>query len=277
MTRAGRIGAVVLALGVAACGTKGHEKKDGLTAHNSPYSFHRSIATTLLRTHQYEKAVAHIRRMLASGPDEPEPHYLLARAFLGMELKWEAQQEIGRSLKLDKEYAPAHALKGVILDGQKKHKRAEKAHRRAIKLAPKVSNYHNNLGFCLFLQERYKEAAKAYRKGLAIRPTSRRINNNLAFALARLGKPGEALKHFRLAGEEAEAQNNMGLAHEMAGELDRAYHYYFLAVEGARLDEAKVNLTRVCRKLGRPLPRLLHDQRGPSSLPAGPPEEKGKQ
>jgi Flp pilus assembly protein TadD len=263
-----------LFLALAACGTKGQEKKDGLSGHNSPYTFHRSIATTLIRTHQYEKAVAHIRRMLASSPDEPEPHYLLARAFLGMELSWEAQQEIERSLKLGKDYAPAHALKGVILDGKKKHKSAEKSHRRAIKLAPKVPNYHNNLGFCLFLQKRYEEATKAYRKGLAIRPTSRRIHNNLAFALARLGRTEQALKHFKLAGEEAEAHNNMGLAHEMAGELDRAYHYYFLAVEGARLAEARVNLTRVCRKLGRPLPRLLHDQHGPSSMPAGPPEGK---
>jgi Flp pilus assembly protein TadD len=233
-------------------------REDNLGAHKDPYSFHRSMSLTLLRTNQHSRAIPHIRRMIASQPDKPAGHWLLARALLGLELFSQAQVEIDRALKLKKDFAPAYSLRGVVLDTQGQHKKAETAHRKAIKLNKKALAFHNNLGFCLYLQQRYQEAIKVYSAALGISPAARRVHNNLAFAYIGAGDDERAIKHFRAVGDDGYVNNNMGLAYERQGDLKQAYEYYIKAQRAdSNLPQVKVNLERVCKKLGRPVPNLL--------------------
>jgi Flp pilus assembly protein TadD len=179
-------------------------------------------------------------------------------ALLGMKMFKQAEKEIRKALELEEEFAPAHALLGVLLDTQGHHKDALKAHSRSLQLDKKSSSYHNNLGFSLYLQGRYKEAAVAYKKALDLQPAAPRIHNNLGFALARAKRYKNAFKHFKLAGNEILANNNMGLAYEQMGDLERAYKHYLKAfLKGSKETRTQANLVRVCKKLGRPVPGVL--------------------
>jgi Flp pilus assembly protein TadD len=249
---------LVVAGGLLACGQGTPEDMAGnLLTAKDPYAFHRAMCYTLLRTNQHAKVVAHARRLIEARPEEAEGHYLLGRALLGMELYREAKQELERAIKLDSKLAAAHAMLGVLLDTRGKHAQAEKSHRRAVSLNGKSASYHNNLGFCLYLQGRYGQAVKIFRVALKHRPGCRRVHNNLGFALARAGQLDEALKNFKVAGDEAHAYNNLGLAHELRGETEQAFNYYLRAHVMGDVPRVKHNLERVCKKLGRPVPRVL--------------------
>jgi Flp pilus assembly protein TadD len=253
-----RTGLLLMVVGLLACGQeKMEDAAEKVLTAKDPYAFHRAMCYTLLRTNQNAKAVTHARRLIAAKPEEAEPHYLLGRAVMGMELYREAKQELERAIQLGPKLAAAHSMLGVLLDTQGKHVQAEKAHRRALKLNGKAASYHNNLGFCLYLQGRYSEAVKIFRVALKHDPGSRRVHNNLGFALARAGRLDEALKNFKVAGDEVHAYNNLGLAHELRGETEQAFHYYLRARVAGDVPRVQQNLERVCRKLGRPVPRVL--------------------
>jgi hypothetical protein len=49
----------------------------------------------------------------------------------------------------------------------------------------------------------------------------------------------------------------MGFVHEERGDLERAYEYYMIALkQDPDLAQARRNLTRVCSRLGRPVPEV---------------------
>jgi Flp pilus assembly protein TadD len=247
--------ALLLALAPAGCKSTPEPKAD-LPSHRDPASFHRSMAYTLLRTSQPERAVPHIQRLLHSQPNSAEGHYLMGRAMLGMDLLQPAATEIEKAIALDAKFAPALSLLGLLLDRRGEHAGAERAHHRALQLDGKSAAYHNNLGFCLYLQKRFGEAIAAYRQALQLDPTARRVNNNLAFAYAKMGDLGQAQKHFAIAGDVGQVNNNMGLVYESMGKLEQAYeHYQKAASDGQPAPaQAQENLARVCAKLGRPVP-----------------------
>lgn len=222
-----------------------------------PYNFHRSVTATLLRTFQYPVALRTARKLVKLRPDSPEPFTLLARAHIGLRQITAARVALTRAIALDDTYAPAHAELGGLLDMQGKHREAEASHRRALALQPEEVSYHNNLGFCLYLQRRYWDAIASFRAALEHDASARRVHNNLAFAYAHVNMLDRAYRHFRLAGRPAQASNNMGFVHEERGEFERAYEYYVIALkEDPELRQARRNLERVCRQLGRPVPEL---------------------
>jgi len=220
-----------------------------------PYNFYRSVGYTLLRTRQYMKATQSIRRMVQQHPELPEPHYMMARAYLGMEQYEPARRLLLRAIERDDKYARAYAELGVLLDLLGRHKDADAAHHKAIELEPNNASYRNNLGFSLYTQGKYKAAVGAYLAALERDAAQKRIHNNLAFAYGKLGKLDLAVSHFKLAGPPAQASNNLGYLFEQRGELDRAYDQYALAVaQDGELIQARRNLERVSTRLGRPLP-----------------------
>ena len=275
-----------LALGaLAGCAPKAGTDGRGTTPvwedpDADPYNFYRAVSYTLLRTRQYMKATQSIKRMVKLHPERPEPHYLMARAFVGMEQLEAARKLLQRAIGRDESYAPAHAQLGVLLNMLGRHKEADVEHRRAIALAPGNAAYRNNLGFSLYMQSRLREAVKSYLAALERDAAQKRTHNNLGFAYAKLGDMDQALAHFKLAGPPAQAINNLGFVAEERGQLERAYALYAEAVEqDGELIQARRNLERVSLKLGRPLPdpgvqSTPADSASPSG-PATPPVEGG--
>jgi Flp pilus assembly protein TadD len=247
------IGVMVLA-GCASSQKPAREPE--LKGNASPYEFHRSMAYTLLRTHQYARAIPSIQYLLKAKEKSAEPHYLMGRIHLGMGLWPQAEAALSRAVALDPTLAAAHALLGVLFDSRGDHAKAEAQHRESMRLDPRSASYRNNLGFSLYLQGRYPESVAIFRDALALDPTLSKIHNNLGWSYAKAGDLRLAHKHFNLAGDVSLANNNMGFAHEGRGELVHAYDYYLKAVQGdPDLRPAQTNLARVCKRLGRPVPQ----------------------
>lgn len=284
------VNAAVLAT-LAACvalgGCKHDEKqrnkhKERVWSKRTPYGFHRAVGRTLLKTHQPRRAMLHLRKLVEMRPKEAEGHYLMGRAYIEIGRPPQARSHLERALELDPRRLDAREALGLLLDRIGEHSEAEKHHRRCVKIAladklgpSKRTAYFNNLGFCLYLQKRHREAIGAYTKALAIQPATRRIHNNLGFAYAAVDRLARAYHHFRRGGIDAEADNNMGYVYEGRGELQRAYSYYLRAARKApQLVRVRENLTRICHRLGRKLPKLLRSgNKQAASAPSG--GEKG--
>jgi Flp pilus assembly protein TadD len=253
-----------LALGsLVGCGAIAKHPEDGKSAavfedpDHDPYNFYRAVGYTLLRTRQYMKATQSIKRMVKAHPELPEPHYMMACAYLGMEQYDAARKLFLRAIERDEKYAPAHAQLGVLLNTLGRNRDADREHHKAIALDPSNAAYRNNLGFSQYMQGRLKEAVKTYVAALERDAAQKRIHNNLAFAYAKLGSLDKAFAHFKLAGPPAQATNNLGYVAEEQGHLERAYELYVQAVkQDPELIQAHRNLERVCLSLGRPLPDL---------------------
>lgn len=240
-----------LILPLAACaGSRAATRGDSSVAAN-PYEFHRAVAHTLLETDQPRQAIPHIRELQKLRPKNAEPFYLMARAYIQMGVPESAHEMLQRALTIDPKLAGAQAALGVLLDGEGKHHRAETAHRRAVELSPQSAVYRNNLGFCLYLQGRYREAVAVYERALELDAGDRRTHNNLGFAYGRLGDFDDAYAHFRLAGTPAQAENNMGIALELAGQQDAARDRFRAAIEAdPQLQVARDNLARIAATAG---------------------------
>ncbi len=216
------------------------------TEQGSPYAFHKSVVLTLLAAGESAQAMPNIKRMLLIQPNSAEAHYLLARCYLEMKLYKETRLELTRVIEIDRNYAAAHSLLGMLLDRLGEHAKAEQAHRQALALAPGYVQYQNNLAFGLYLQDRYEEAIAAFQAALAIDPQLKRIHNNIGFAFARMQRYDDALRHFRLGGSEAEALNNLGYAYEREHRADEAIEQYKKALQEDReLSPARENLDRL--------------------------------
>lgn len=245
-------------LGCAGTAAQTQDEAPGLRdPRSNPYAFHRSIAYTLLQTNQPMEATRMIRRMIDLRPNEVEPYCMLGRAYLDMRQLEPAERALRVALRKDPASAEANSLLGVLLDTVGRSEQAQERHLRAIKLKPKDASYRNNLGFSFYLEGRYTRAIRAYQAALERDMASRRTHNNLGFAYGKAGDFARAQQHFKLAGPAAQVSNNLGFLLEEAGKYEQAYDQYLRAVtEDPLLVPARMNIERVCKRLGRPVPKV---------------------
>jgi len=239
---------LLLSLLLSACAGKQQKPDPNLiwSEQGSPYAFHRSVVYTLLASGEITQALPHVKRMLLVQPGSVEAHYLLARCYLELKLYQETRAEVEQAIALDRGYAAAHSLKGVLLDRLGEHEKAEAAHRQALVLSPQAAQYHNNLAFGLYLQGRYEAAISSFRTAIALDPQLKRIHNNIGFAFARMQRFDDALRHFRIGGSEAEAHNNLGFAYEQESKTPEAILQYKSALQkDSELLPAQENLNRL--------------------------------
>lgn len=256
-----------------ACGGANTETRDTTIAGNSSdapasgdelekvdasaYNFYSSVSKTLLRTNQPMQASRTIRRLFKLKPDSAEPYFLMGKAYLAMRHFDAACKMLLTAIERDPKYAEAHSMLGVVFNMLGRHRQADQEHGKAVELDKGNSAYHNNLGFSRYLQGVYWKAIEAYQVALQYDPGGRRVHNNLGFAYGKLGKEREAYQCFKLAGLPAQASNNMGFVHESKGQWEKAYHYYLTAVnQDPELVQARRNLERMCKRLGRPIPDI---------------------
>jgi type IV pilus assembly protein PilF len=78
-----------------------------------------------------------------------------------------ALQELNKALNMDRAYAPAYNVLGLVHAELREDKQAESSLRRALELSPNYSDAHNNLGLFLCQRDRYNEALKEFDTALA--------------------------------------------------------------------------------------------------------------
>jgi Flp pilus assembly protein TadD len=188
------------------------------------------LAQTLIDHGAHGTAMPILRDTLTRHPEDPRLHLLLGTVLRDRGVYDQAERELNLALKLKPGMAEAVDGLGILYDLKGDHDAAKKAHDDAIALAPQEPKYRNNLGFSRYLAGNHEEAVAAYQEALRLDPAARTVYVNLGFALAAQGKDDEALRMFRQSGTEAEALNNLGLAHELRGDAERARRLYHEAL-----------------------------------------------
>ncbi len=252
------LSAVVL---LAACATARHAGTGGVSG------VRLAVARDLVDRHQYGDALAAIQAIHDSDGRSAPTLTLRSRAYRGQGLTDDAENDLREALRLDRNYAPAHAALAIVHDEAKRWADGEKHHRRSTELDPLNASYLNDWGWALYRQGRTQDALTRLQQALRLDPLPARYHNNLGFAYARAGDFTRAAQQFGVGGPPAEAKNNLGYAYELAGNLPQAFEAYSDAVRLAPgLARARANLEEVARKLNRAVPS---EPARPEKVPSG--------
>jgi len=219
------------------------------------YQARKQLARELVARQDWAGAFFYTDELHRQRPEDAEVLVLRGIVYRERGLPAEAEADLKAAVAQDERSAQAHAALGILYDMTQRGDEAEGHHRKATTLAPTDPRSLNNLGFSLFLRGKHGDAVEAYRRAVRLAPPSRRIRTNLGFALAAHGDLPRAAREFEMGGTPAEAKNNLGFAYEQRGDLKNAFDLYVAAVRlDPRYAKARVNLTHVASKLGKPIP-----------------------
>ena len=130
--------------------------------------------------HNPVKAVEYLRKAQSVGSDDPETHYRLARAFLGLDMVYNAQLEFERTLALSPKHTKAMNLLGWVLYNRGEKKLAFKKWEQVLKINPKdaearlsLSKAYNDEAYAAYKAGRAAEARGLWKKTLAHEPNNK--------------------------------------------------------------------------------------------------------
>ena len=176
------------------------------------------IGNLARQTKAMDIAEAALRAAVELAPDRSDLHTELARVFLDTKRLDEAQREAEEAVERDRDNPAAWNLSGRVAMAQSHWQRAEAGLLHALELDPTNAIYHNNAGLLYIYMRRGDDAVEALETAVELFE--------------------DQAEHFVF--------NNLGLAHELAGNYEEARE----AFEEALLlnpyySRAKVNLRRV--------------------------------
>jgi len=227
----------------------------GCASVQRPSGEHRvlrlGMARQLVAKGEWRGAFELLNALHREDPEDAEVLTLRGVVYRETGLLTEAREELEQALLLSPDSARTHSALGILLDLAGDSERAVGHHRRAVELDGASAPYLNNLAFSDFARGRVAEAIAGFERALRLDPTNARIHNNLGFALARAGDFGRAAGQFARAEAPAQARLNLGLAHELRGNLALALEQYESA---ARLGApgARAAIERVAALGARP-------------------------
>jgi tetratricopeptide (TPR) repeat protein len=170
----------------------------------------------------YDKAFEAYQQAIRLAPTGPE--YLVAAARL---LRDSGQCPEGielaeKALRISPGFLEGWNTLGTLHDRAGNYGQAQDCYRRALQLNPAADYLHNNLCFSYLQSRRLSQAVQHGETAVRLSPSFEVAHNNLGMAYALLGEKEKAILHFRQAGDEAQAHNNLGL----------------ILLEGRRFEEA---------------------------------------
>ena len=122
--------------------------------------------------------------------------------------------------------AEANNLLGLAYDRLGWHRQAAGAYERALTLSRKDYVILANLGYSLYLAGDYTGALKRLKQAAVLAPAEPVINNNLGVVHARLGRHGDAFKHFARATNQYEAHLKLAaILEEQSRDREAVKHY----------------------------------------------------
>jgi tetratricopeptide (TPR) repeat protein len=173
----------------------------------------------------------------------------------------EALALIGRALRMNSAFAPAHLNQGLALQALKRREEALASFDAALALAPDYAEAYYNRGVVLRGLNRPAEALASFDKALAIRPHYIEAINNRGNALRDLDRPLEALASYdavlALQPRNAPVLNNRGNALRKLSRHAEALASYdkALAIE-ENFADALINRGMALLALNRPAQAL---------------------
>jgi spermidine synthase len=141
-----------------------------------------------LRNRRPEKAVEYFSREIALNPGDKVSLNNLGTAYTSLGLYAEAIEQFSKALKIDPDYAQAHANIGICLasQGRSHLDEAIRHYRAALNIAPEDADTHYNLGSALMAEGNFNEAAAHFMKALQLRPGFSMAQADLQKAMAML-------------------------------------------------------------------------------------------
>ena len=150
------------------------------------------VALTFAGHGDWRRVVPAARQALASDPQDPTAHALLALGLAHLEQGRDAVEAGRRAVALAPELAFAHYAYGWALVEQREFGAAENAAREALRLDPGADE-HALLAQVHIRQRRWRDALDVADRGLNVDPEHAACANLRALALAGLGRSAEAV------------------------------------------------------------------------------------
>ena len=208
----------------------------------------KQLAASLIEHREWAAATQPLTELTQLAPRDAGVRIMLGTVYREQGLYEDAEQQFDRALALDSRQGDAYGGRGLVREERRDEGDASlDDFRRAIALTPDNPAHYNNLGFALYVRGKYEEAVRALRDGLRHAPANRRLRNNLGFVYGRLGLYNRAMREFERGGSRAEAESNLGLVFEQAGDSEMACERYHEAVRlDPTLAAAAANVDHAC-------------------------------
>jgi arylsulfatase A-like enzyme/Flp pilus assembly protein TadD len=192
--------------------------------------FRGSLARLLRKLGHVEQALPLYRQAVADAPTDPDTWHNLAavlREAGSTQASWEAAKQ---ALRLDGKRPEALNLLGVAELATGDPSSALQRFRAALELDPRNATAWNNLGNVLRIAGQPGQAEHAFRRASELAPAYADPWSGLGALLVEKDRPAEAVPLLRKALELEpgfeEARLNLGIAYQMAGELEPARQTY---------------------------------------------------
>lgn len=204
------------------------------------------IAARMLDLGYAEDAMTLLALAREDGESGAEIDYLTGYALHLLGLHSEAEAPLRRAADTDKRDPRPHRVLGLSYAESDRPDEAIEAFRHAIDRDDTDAATWNNLGFLLYSVKRSPDAVPALREAITLDGGVARYRRNLGFALFNQGDVTGAMEAFRAAGPLDDAMYNLGVAHELAGDLETAQSRYQRALQqNPDHDKAKKALARL--------------------------------
>jgi predicted O-linked N-acetylglucosamine transferase (SPINDLY family) len=189
-------------------------------------------------------------------PQFAPAHANLADALLAQGKLAEAFAACERALALAPQLAEAHGIRGQVLQRQGRHSDAFAAYRQALALKPGLVTLHTEVGNLLREQGRLDEAITAHKRTIALKPDCAEAWGHLGVSLQTLGQWQEAEEAYReatrLAPDYVETYSNLGVLLQLMGKPEDAVAALRTAIQlNPRYANAHHNLGGALKELGR--------------------------
>ncbi|MEW6428695.1 MAG: tetratricopeptide repeat protein [Thermodesulfobacteriota bacterium] len=153
--------------------------------------FHLGLARRGQNRHR--EAIACFRKVLENAPDHPETWFFLAQSSMETGLPTEAAAAYGRAIAARPDFFQALFNLGKVRLALGDKAEAERCFRQVVALAPEIGDAWSVLGGMDYAAGRYGEAAAHLRRAAALAPHSRKAGYDAGMALHRCGDRREGL------------------------------------------------------------------------------------
>lgn len=212
------------------------------------------VGVIFLLTGQLEAARKELARVLVQAPDMLAAHEALGLVHLQEKQYALAVDEFRQVLAREPSRAKTRHLLGITYLAAEKFRDAVSALEAAAALDSRHLGTYIALGEAYLKLKNYQKAMDWLKRGQSLASQDTKVNYYLGMALAGLHRYPEALQAFRLAGDEAQAYNNIGVHYFMEGHYEEAARCFQRAIDlrPTFYQEAKTNLHRALEKLQQP-------------------------
>ncbi len=191
--------------------------------------FQSTYARALASGGRKREALARFRAAVKRWPADATMYHELAVVARDLGLAAEATRAEEASLALNSQEPAAHNGKGLVLVDAGRHAEAARSFEEAVRLDPTNAVYYANLGNARRALADLAAAATAYRRALDLAPQLADAANGLGVVLIQQKQPADAVRWLEQAARDpsfVEAQLNLAIALQEAGELERAKAQY---------------------------------------------------